>query len=258
MKSLHLLCVSAVAMFALGGDAGAASPPPGYLPGVVLTYTAPKPPPPGSPLDQLDLARVRAAQADSTPAQRDEAFEDAEAYVGPQVITRFASATGVPLSSKNAPILTYILTRVIEDTAAIGRKEKAANGRNRPYVGHPEISACDVKFIKSGESYPSGHAMNGYVVAGILAEVFPDRATPIVARGLRYGTNRVVCGVHHPIDVEQGQLLGVAYLEALKTNPEFKTDTECARHEAAVNLGQETELPMACKAVAATAKSLLP
>ena len=258
MKFFLLTCAAAIAMCGAVHAANAPNPTLGYLPGAVLTHTVPKPPAPGSPLDQLDLARVRAAQSDSTPASRDEAFEDAEAYAAPQIITRFAAATGVPLSVKTAPILTYILARVIDDTAAIGRKEKAGNPRNRPYVGHPEISPCDVKFIKSGESYPSGHAMNGYTVAGILTEVFPDRATPILTRGLRYGQNRVVCGVHHPIDIEEGQLLGVAYLEALKTNPEFRTDSECARREAAVNLGFEKELPMSCKALSATAKAAFP
>ncbi len=109
--------------------------------------------------------------------------------------------------------------------------------------------ACNVRFLAGTEqqSYPSGHAMNGYVVGLVLSEVFPDRRQAILARGARYGDNRVACGVHHPSDVEEGRLLGIAYFNKLSTDPTFQADLKCAQAEQAVS-ANKTPLPASCMA----------
>jgi acid phosphatase (class A) len=108
------------------------------------------------------------------------------------------------------------------------------------------ISACNIDYLRPRESYPSGHSVNGYAAALLLAEVIPQRRQALLARGIRYGTNRVVCGVHHPSDVLEGRLLAIAYLAALKQNADFQRDLACAVREQEIASGGTGQLPPAC------------
>ena len=69
----------------------------------------------------------------------------------------------------------------------------------------------------------------------------------ILARGARYGDNRIACGVHHPSDVEEGRLLGIAYFNKLSTDPTFQADLKCAQAEQAFTTSK-TPLPASCTA----------
>jgi acid phosphatase (class A) len=89
--------------------------------------------------------------------------------------------------------------------------------------------------------------MNGTVVALVLVRLFPDHEQQILARGLRYGDNRVACGVHHVTDVEQGRLLGVAYWQAVEQAPAFLDDIACAREEEAAHGPTGTALSAHCR-----------
>ena len=229
----------------------------GYLGGALPGYSSPKPPTPDSPADLLDRMAVHAAQINSGPKSKVEAFEDAVPYGAAQIAPLFSVAAGAPLSAEKNPILTYVLKRAMADVSAILRKEKLANLRDRPYVRDHDISPCYLQFVKSRQSYPSGHAANGYAIAAVIAEVFPSRAQHTMARGFKYGDNRVVCGVHHPIDVAQGRLVAKTYIDVLLSNAEFESDIDCAKHEAAVNAGKEkeTDLSKACQDLKAKAQS---
>jgi acid phosphatase (class A) len=200
-----------------------------------LAYQAPAPPDVGSETARMDLVMVEAAQTMPASHEWQEANGDARAYDADKVIRRFEDAWGGALSADKRPILVFVLTRVIQDTSGYAGIAKAAWPRPRPYVGHPEIVPCDrgppEHPIKDQESYPSGHSMNGYVIGSLLADLKPARDQALLARGVRYGDNRIVCGVHHPIDVQQGRLLGIAYLAALRADPVFKTEFDCAKQE---------------------------
>lgn len=124
-----------------------------------------------------------------------------------------------------------MLQKIISDTGDYAGQAKKAAPRMRPYAEDATIVPCDMDYLKPNESYPSGHAMNGYVVAAVLSKMIPSRQQAILTRGVRYGDNRIICGVHHPTDVEQGRLLGVAYLEALPANANYEADLACAIEE---------------------------
>jgi acid phosphatase (class A) len=237
------LALSGQAWTALA-DAPAAT---GYLGGQSIGYTAP-PPPTAAAVLEIDLEQVRAAQTNPSSARWLEAFSDAQAYYGADIIRRFGDAAGAPLDPEQRPLLTAMLQRIIVDASAIAQAAKTANSRPRPYVEDPGIAPCNTNFLKPTESYPSGHAMNGYVVAKVLGEVFHANSERLLARGLRYGDNRVVCGVHHPIDIQQGRLLGVAYLEILTKNAVYQADLACARQEDAALSPAKIPLSPACAA----------
>lgn len=58
-------------------------------------------------------------------------------------------------------------------------------------------------------SLPSGHAAGAFAVAVSLAVVLPWLAPLAIAWALAVGASRVVLGVHYPMDVVVGALLGM-------------------------------------------------
>ena len=241
MKTLLLGLAAAAAMLA---DAAMAAPPPtdGYLNLAPLGYATP--PAPTDPLAlELDLVQVRASHPSPTAIQWQEAASDADAYNAEDIVRRFDDATGALLYEADRPLLVAMLRKIIIDTGAYAGQAKTANPRPRPYVEDPSITPCNTNYLAGTEqqSYPSGHAMNGYVAAVVLADVFPARRQAILARGARYGDNRVACGVHHPTDVEAGRLLAIAYYHRLSDLPAFQSDLDCAKAEEAL---AETKTPM--------------
>lgn len=222
-------------MFLVVGTAIAASER-GYLPDASLEadlgYKVPPAPDNKSEIGRLDLAGVEAAQT-SNPSAYEEAYRDASAYAFDKLMVRFAPAAGTELSVEGSPILAHVLKLVLNDTGAYASLAKSANKRPRPYIENPSIVPCATDYLRATDdaSYPSGHATNGYAAALVLAEVMPERGAKLLIRGIRYGNNRVVCGVHHPIDVEQGRYLAVAIFTKLRENSAFREDVRCARQQ---------------------------
>jgi acid phosphatase (class A) len=239
------------AVLMLAGPVLAQSPVAGYLYPKPIGFDAP--PRPTEPMVlELDLVQVRAAQRAPNSGPWREAKADADAYDAPDIVQRFDKSTGRALDAATRPVLVALLAKVINDTAAYANLAKAANARPRPYVEDPAITPCETAYLQGTEqqSYPSGHAMNGYVVAIVLAKVFPEHRQAILARGVRYGDNRVVCGVHHPTDVEAGRRLGIAYFEAVQGDKAFQDDLSCAAEEEA-QVSRGTALSPPCAAIRA-------
>jgi acid phosphatase (class A) len=214
----------------------AAGPHQGYLADASietdLGYKVPPAPDNASEIGHLDLAGVELAQTNNA-ALTDDAYHDAVAYPFDLLMGRFSEAAGTELSPSNSPILAHVLRLALTDTGAYANLAKANNLRARPYVEDPHIVPCETDYLRvtDMQAYPSGHATNGYEAALILAAVMPERTSALLARGIRYGNNRVVCGVHHPIDVEQGRYLAIAVFGKLRVNTEFENDVACARQE---------------------------
>lgn len=59
-------------------------------------------------------------------------------------------------------------------------------------------------------SFPSGHAMNGFALAGVLTLQYPVLGPALVVLAASIGASRVVMGLHYPSDVAAGALLGLA------------------------------------------------
>lgn len=218
----------------------------GYLDGLRPAYVPPAPPAPGSVFDQMDLVMVRAAQPAPGSAEAQDAVVDANAYLPKDIIMRFDAAAGVPLKAAERPILLRVLEAARAEGGQAISDYKRIHPRNRPYVGHSDITPCQTG-LRDWESYPSGHSSNGMITAMILADVFPDRAQMILARGILYGDRRVVCGVHHPIDVQQGRTVAMSYMNAVRVQPKYQADIACAKHEDAVLRKAEAALPDNCK-----------
>ena len=62
-------------------------------------------------------------------------------------------------------------------------------------------------FLTSG-SFPSGHTTYAYSGGIALATLFPQLGTEIVTRASEAGNNRIVLGVHYPLDIMGGRIDG--------------------------------------------------
>ena len=84
---------------------------------------------------------------------------------------------------------------------------KDAVGRSRP----PEAIGFDALIgIPASPSFPSGHAMTAFAVAGAVALLAPRLRAPVLALAALIAFSRVYLGVHFWIDVMAGAALGLA------------------------------------------------
>ncbi len=206
----------------------------------------PPPPSPGGPLAIADQQLFQATRAlEGTPR-----WQLATSDVDTDALEHFACAIGAQLTADNVPALARLLNRA--GTARIVDPVKHYYHVPRPYIGRPE-SICQAKtdHLASNGDYPSGHTANGWMEALLLAELVPDRATEILARGRAFGESRMICGAHSRSAVEAGWLAGAAATAVLHGSPAFRADLEAAREEMArVRKAAPAPDPAVCRAEA--------
>ncbi len=231
-----MLCAALALVLAAGSgvyaQAQPASRPAGYLGGrmsaealVLLT----PPPTPTSPEGRADRAVYTATRKLEGSARWRMAAADAHAHL-PGALDAFDCAVGANLDPDKAPVLFKVMRRALVDAGGAIGPAKTHFARPRPIVGN-EGATCTPRSQIEGGSYPSGHATAGWTWAMILAELAPDRAAPILARGRAYGDSRVVCGAHYVTDVQAGRLVGAATVAQLNASPEFQSDMKTAKAE---------------------------
>lgn len=163
-----------------------------------------------------------------------QAAADAEAF-GDKAHASFACAAGVAITAKDTPVLSHMLDRMVIDAGRSVGGAKAKYNRPRPLVGHDDAPICVPReaWMQTNPSYPSSSAEAGWAWALVLAELLPQKASPIIARGLAVGESRAICGLHYPSDVTAGQTMGAALVARLHADPAFLADMETAKAELA-------------------------
>jgi len=232
---------------------------PGYLAGY-LTKSAlpdslalvPPPPEPGSAALALDEDVNRKALALRGTSRFAQATEDAN-LLFPRAAGTFSCALGAPVTEAETPHLYVLLRRVLSDAGASTGAAKNRYMRLRPFLVNREPSCTPAEEAELGKqgSYPSGHSAAGWAWALVLAEVEPDRANEIVARGRAFGQSRVVCNVHWQNDVNEGRILGAATVARLHADPAFRADLDAAKNELAGVRAKGIAPARDCKAEAA-------
>ena len=84
---------------------------------------------------------------------------------------------------------------------------RQAIGRDRPPLVYPEPKAL-VAVPHTG-AFPSGHASSAFACAVVLAWASPRLRVPAFALAAAIAWSRVYVGVHWPLDVLGGAILGV-------------------------------------------------
>jgi acid phosphatase (class A) len=220
---------------------------------VDFTHLLPTPPALDTGPGQRDLAEVIRMRADADADERATAIADAKVS-----IFRFADVLGPKFS--DGPRLQKTIAffaHVTQDTLPLSSDVKTHWRRARPFAADPNIhpapdvlpSACNTRREAPGTlptadcpngvsySFPSGHSTFGTYVATLLAEMVPEKRDELMARGRRYGDNRVINGVHYPTDIEGGRIAATVLVALMMQNAHFRADLAEATAELRTVLG---------------------
>jgi undecaprenyl-diphosphatase len=77
--------------------------------------------------------------------------------------------------------------------------------RPRPYLTHNNIRPLE---IESGPSFPSGHSERAFALAAVLSKYYPRIEIILYLYAVIIGFSRVYLGVHYPLDVIVGGIIG--------------------------------------------------
>jgi acid phosphatase (class A) len=229
----------------------------GYLPRKDLPNSLtllPQPPAAGSAVFAADEETYRATRSARGTPRWQLAAQDA-VLTFPKAANAFSCTLDVPVSQEATPHLNMLLRRSLVDAGLATYAAKDKYQRTRPFVMHKEESCTpkeEAHLSKDG-SYPSGHAALGWAWALILAEIAPDRADALLARGHDFGQSRVICGVHWQSDVEAGRLVGAAAVARLHADPVFRAQLAAAKAEIDIARARGVKPAPDCKTDAARA-----
>ncbi|PYE84316.1 phosphatase PAP2 family protein [Pseudoroseicyclus aestuarii] len=84
------------------------------------------------------------------------------------------------------------------------------------------LSARETRGRNKDGGFPSGHTNAGYVAAYAYAYALPERYAPLLIRASELGNNRVVTGMHSPLDVIGGRVMATATAAAYLGDPRFE------------------------------------
>jgi len=148
-----------------------------------------------------DLATVYQVQLRRTPEQVAIAN-----YFAEDSVFQYDAVIGDWFTAANLPRTAEIFRQVDADRFAIRSAGKAVWNRPRPPLLDPRIRACAP--LPASGSYPSGHATQAFLWAGLLAEIFPEQRAALRERAELVAWSRIVAGVHYPSDIVAGCGLG--------------------------------------------------
>ncbi|MCY7856326.1 phosphatase PAP2 family protein [Bacillus sonorensis] len=88
--------------------------------------------------------------------------------------------------------------------------------------------------------FPSGHTNAAYLSAFAMAYAIPERYQELLTRASELGHNRIVAGMHSPLDVMGGRVMGTALAAAILSDPANERLKKAAYAEARSKLLTQT------------------
>jgi acid phosphatase (class A) len=204
---------------------------PATLPNAIATIPpAPKEGDVRNALDWDIFVKTRALEGSDrwSMAKSDDSYKPAD------LLKDFSCAVGVTLTPENSPTLLSIIGRSTIDAGMAAEAAKQLYRRDRPFLHNPGNICIDRNGgIAKSFDYPSGHASLGWTAGLVVAQLSPETATQVLARGRAYGESRVVCGVHNMSAVEAGRTNAAGVFAALQGSAEYRDALDKARAELA-------------------------
>lgn len=163
------------------------------------------------------------------------------------ILTEFEEAFGMKISKDETPEIYKVLLDGTATCDSICTIPKQKYKRRRPFMvfNEPTLYPEDEESLRKNGSYPSGHTLLGWSSALLMSEINPDRATEILARGYRYGENRLVVGAHWQSDTDAARLAASAAYARLHTSDRFLEQMKKAREEYKRLKGESTPVQSA-------------
>ena len=147
-----------------------------------------------------------------------------------ETIFLFQQQFGDWFNAQALPLTAAFGVRVKNDEGINTAAAKEGFARVRPYnQDHSLHPVCVTK--TRDDSYPSGHATTGYLMALTLIDMAPEKRDVLLARADDYANNRLVCGVHFRSDVEASKLVAYTVHAVMATKPQYQQEMAVARAE---------------------------
>lgn len=86
--------------------------------------------------------------------------------------------------------------------------------RHRPFVDH-EVNKL-VEKVATSKSFPSDHAALAFVIASLLSFFYPRWSRAFYVWAFLIALSRIFVGVHYPLDVAAGIIIGIAVALAVR------------------------------------------
>lgn len=186
----------------------------------------PPPPAAGSAAERAELATLHELERTRTPAQIRAAQQDD----GDETLFAFKTVLGPGFTAANFPIVAELGGHMRHEATLLSDELKLFFARARPYHADPTLNpVCPL--TTTIKSYPSGHALVGYLEGFMLAQLLPGRREVILARAEDFAHNRMVCGVHYRSDTEASRTVALAWFGAMLTTPRLQAELARAREE---------------------------
>ena len=166
------------------------------------------------------------------PERAAQAVRDA-VYGLATILTEFEEAFGMKITKEDTPEIYKVLLEGTATCDSICTLPKTRYGRTRPFVRFNEHTLVPEleEELNPHKSFPSGHTLLGWSSALLMMEINPDRANKILARGYRYGENRLVVGAHWQSDTDAARLAASVAYARLHTSERFLEQMKKAREE---------------------------
>lgn len=149
------------------------------------------------------------------------------------ILEMYEDAFGMKITKEDTPEIYKVMLEGTATCDSICTKAKREYMRRRPFMVFNEetLTPEDEEALRKNGSYPSGHTLLGWSSALLMMEINPDRANEILARGYRYGENRIVVGAHWQSDTEAARLAASVAYAKLHTSERFLEQMNKARKE---------------------------
>lgn len=185
-----------------------------------LLLLIPAPPATGSSAEKADLDGVIALQSAPSP----EVIAHAEKTVDFNVFS-FSEVLGSDFSATTHPKTAEFFDR-LEVTANQPKNFlKDFYHRIRPYRAFPD-QVKELVTKEDGYSYPSGHSNRAWLYALVLGALDPDHRSAYLCTAYQVCQDRVIGGMHYPLDVLESRVLAEEIFRELLENKNFMADLE--------------------------------
>jgi acid phosphatase (class A) len=129
----------------------------------------------------------------------------------------------------HAPKTRALLEHVERDATVAVFNAKRRFERARPHQLDARIKPAMA--VPAHSAYPSGHALQGYLVARVLSAIFPDYREELMRAGDQIGYEREIAGFHYASDSAASRALGAELYARLEANERFQRELAAARSE---------------------------
>ena len=125
----------------------------------------------------------------------------------------------VPMRPDSTPHTLALLTAALQWVITVELRFKHAFGCPRPAELSPQVQPCIT--TPGHGTFPMGHAVQAFLLAGLLQDLLGVDADDawgiqLTRTAFRISINRVVAGLHFPVDLVAGLVLGQTLVRYLR------------------------------------------